>query len=944
MEWQAKWVWGSTDKTPRNSHLSVRREVTLPAEFKQVSLALTGDSRYTVWFNGQYLGQGPVRAFLGRWTYDTYDVTALARPGANVIAILVEHFGVSTFQYLLGQAGVLAQLDVDDKCIAATDRSWQQCAARAFSRYTPRISCQQAFAEEYDARQEYTGWQLPGFTHADWGPCVEIDAAGAEPWGALLPRPIPFLTQQPVYATRLVRGRVVKPPAKSYALDVKHNVKPGDRSANPDTIRAFVATVVTNGGSQPEPATVSTAHAQLANGKIRLNGKDVALVEGAGEITLPPGPSILAFDISGRTHDFMVYPVLDHKVTANIAIASPIDPQAICPWVVVGPFTAENEAQFAPDWSASTVAALKGGGHCRPIPRSHYSSPVTFATTAMSRVLPEVPVEIKQWSAMLFNSPDYTTIRRPVDGDLELLLDFGKETVGYLEFDLSAPAGVVIEFNAFEYLGPNNPDSIQWTNGLNNTLKYTTRAGWQKYRSITRRGFRYAVLVFRFPPPEETKEPVCLRNICCHQNTYPYSDRGDFRCSDDLLNNIWEICRHTVRLCSEDTFVDCPAYEQTFWVGDARNEALYAYLAFGDYALARRSLILAAESLNRSDLVESQVPSGWQEILPAWALLWAIACYEHVQYTDDAGFAELVFPALKKQAETLRAKYTDARGLFSIKAWNMLDWAAMDTPGEGVVSHQNMWAVLAYERSADLADSVGQAADATAWRLWASELRAAINTHLWDEETQAYVDCLRPDGTAKVFSQQTQVVAYLCEVVPEARVPIVEKYLVDVPDGWVQVGSPFMMAFVLESLAKSGDYTSLINLIRSGWGLMVINDATTCWETFPRWNDPSSKWFTRSHCHAWSAAPLFSLAQSILGVQPLEPGFKRFKLRPHLEDLDWVRGTVPTPSGNILVECTKDDDGNIHVEFRVPKGTVAVVGGAEFLPGRHTLDLEVVQT
>jgi hypothetical protein len=42
----------------------------------------------------------------------------------------------------------------------------------------------------------------------------------------------------------------------------------------------------------------------------------------------------------------------------------------------------------------------------------------------------------------------------------------------------------------------------------------------------------------------------------------------------------------------EDTFVDCPAYEQVFWVGDSRNEALVNYYVFGALDIVKRCLRL----------------------------------------------------------------------------------------------------------------------------------------------------------------------------------------------------------------------------------------------------------------------------------------------------------------------------------------------------------------
>ncbi|MHB9038370.1 MAG: alpha-L-rhamnosidase C-terminal domain-containing protein, partial [Armatimonadota bacterium] len=209
------------------------------------------------------------------------------------------------------------------------------------------------------------------------------------------------------------------------------------------------------------------------------------------------------------------------------------------------------------------------------------------------------------------------------------------------------------------------------------------------------------------------------------------------------------------------------------------------------------------------------------------------------------------------------------------------------------------------------------------------------NRHLWNDERQAYVDCIHEDGTpSTIFSQQTQTIAYLCDIVPPRRQGLFERYLTDVPDDWVKVGSPFMMAFTLEALEKAGDIDSILELIRRWWGMMIQTDATACWETFQ--GALGDIWPTRSYCHAWSAAPAYALPAYVLGVQPIEPEFKRFEIRPSLADMQFAGGSVPTPHGEIDVDARKDD-GAIVIKFSVPPGTVAVVGDTEYGSGKHEM-------
>src|ERR1043166_7687177 len=66
------------------------------------------------------------------------------------------------------------------------------------------------------------------------------------------------------------------------------------------------------------------------------------------------------------------------------------------------------------------------------------------------------------------------------------------------------------------------------------------------------------------------------------------------------------------------------------------------------------------------------------------------------------------------------------------------------------------------------------------------------------------------------------------------------------------------------------------------------------------------------------AAP--ALTEYVLGVIPTAPGFAEFTVRPHVGDLKWAYGTVPTPHGPIRVSW-QVDDGRLQLDVRAPAGT-----------------------
>ena len=144
-----------------------------------------------------------------------------------------------------------------------------------------------------------------------------------------------------------------------------------------------------------------------------------------------------------------------------------------------------------------------------------------------------------------------------------------------------ADAGVAIDIFGVEYITPDG--RIQHTGGRIATaaLHYPAR----------RQPLHFAQTPFGpLPVPHAAQSEIApgIRHFNLIESTYPVDAVGSFASSDARLDKIWEISARTLKLCMEDTFTDCPLYEQTHWVGDARNESLLAYSVFGATDLGRR--------------------------------------------------------------------------------------------------------------------------------------------------------------------------------------------------------------------------------------------------------------------------------------------------------------------------------------------------------------------
>jgi hypothetical protein len=387
-----------------------------------------------------------------------------------------------------------------------------------------------------------------------------------------------------------------------------------------------------------------------------------------------------------------------------------------------------------------------------------------------------------------------------------------------------------------------------------------------------------------------------------------------------LLNRIWQVGAHSVRCCSEDTYTDCPSYEQTHWVGDARNEALVDLVVNGDSRLSKHCWVQTGRSLDRSPITESHVPSGWQNLLPAWTFLWMRWAEEHYRLTGDDAFVDEAMPYLDRNFAGIEQHVND-RGLFDIVAWNMFDWAPMDTPARGIVTHQNCLAVLGLRETAQLAESVGDRKRGKRWNALSDRIASAVNRHLWDARKSAYYDCIHADGKpSKIYSQQTQTAAYISGVANGARAKRCRSIIENPPKGFVRAGSPFFMFFLLEGMVREGRFDEMLEQIRSYWGVQIDAGATAFWEMYYR--DRERK--ARSHCHGWSAAPVFFLSYYTLGIQPAAPGFDKVRIAPQPGDLKWAHGRMPTPHG--AIECRWErSPREFFLEVRLPKKLPTIV-------------------
>lgn len=125
--------------------------------------------------------------------------------------------------------------------------------------------------------------------------------------------------------------------------------------------------------------------------------------------------------------------------------------------------------------------------------------------------------------------------------------------------------------------------------------------------------------------------------------------------------------------------------------------------------------------------------------------------------------------------------------------------------------------------------------------------------------------------------------------------------------------SPFASGYHLKAAFHANDSNTARHLLHTVWGPMSdpkrTNYTGCMWETLDVNGTPGLGDST-SLCHAWSSGPTADLSRYVLGVQPVSPCFKEWKVQPQTLGLDWARGdtlfrrgTLRCIGGLIVVIC-----------------------------------------
>lgn len=422
---------------------------------------------------------------------------------------------------------------------------------------------------------------------------------------------------------------------------------------------------------------------------------------------------------------------------------------------------------------------------------------------------------------------------------------------------------------------------------------------------------------------ETADQPLTIDDFAIRETHYPYDLDSRFDASDARLTEVMPIMTRVLEMCSHETYMDCPYYEQLMYVGDTRLEVLTTYALTRDDRLPRKAILLFDESRTPDGLTHSRYPSRVWQFIPPFSVWWVAMVHDYAMYRGDMDFVRARMPGVRAVLDKMRNGVT-ADGLFVAPVgWNYMDWVPGWRHGNppdatGKPSGPLTWQLaLVLKQAADLEQMAEEPELAARNLKLARNVADAAAEAFWDEGRGLLAD----DLGKTAFSEHSQCLSLLSGMLPKEKRDRVADGLLNAK-GLAET-TIYFSHYLFETLYLLGRTDRTIERMGLWFELKQLGLKTTIEHPEP----------SRSDCHAWGAHPVHHYFASILGIRPVSAGFARVHVQPKLGPLQWAKGSLAHPKGAIEVDV-RQRDGRTTGRIVLPDGVTGT-----FVDGQHVVDL-----
>lgn len=527
-----------------------------------------------------------------------------------------------------------------------------------------------------------------------------------------------------------------------------------------------------------------------------------------------------------------------------------------------------------------------------------------------------VPMPIPQMEMRQVRFAEQTSLSVPAHTRKRLLLDNRELTTGYLTLLYSKGKGAGISIGYAESLyehstemkGNRNETTGKDFWGYRDSIVADGGIG-RNFTSLWWRTWRYVELTI-----ETQDEPIIINDIYGITSFYPFERVSQFMADNRQgLQDILDIGWRTARLCANETYMDCPYYEQMQYFGDTRIQTMVTLYNTRDTCMVKRALELGRQSISPDGITMSRYPTASPQFIPPYALSWVGIAYDYWMMRGDEDYVRTLLPATRSIIAWYEQWLMEDGSLGKIPYWNFADWAQEFVQGEprkdktGHSAFQDFELLKALQEIAAIEEALGIPAVAAHYREVANKIVNTAKEKYWVEGKGMFADTKDHD----TFSQHVNTLAILTGLINGEDAKRLFQTIIQ--DSTLAQCTVYYRYYLNQAMAKAGLGDELLNSLEI-WERQMQLGLTT-WAESP---EPS-----RSDCHAWGASPNVEFFRTILGIRSIAPGFRHVEIAPSLGNLSVASGSVPHPNGDISVNYQRKNN-RLTAIITIPDGTTGL--------------------
>ena len=431
--------------------------------------------------------------------------------------------------------------------------------------------------------------------------------------------------------------------------------------------------------------------------------------------------------------------------------------------------------------------------------------------------------------------------------DNEVFIDIGKEIIGYLNIIAKGKKGTKAIIRYAEELCDDGTPRYDMRCKCIYQDEWILSGKQDKFTHFDYKGFRYAQVLL--------PDGCTIDDISVTVRHLPFEYKTQFNSQDNELQQVWDLCKNTIKYGAQETFIDCPTREKGQYLGDVCISALAYTILTQNTEPLKKSIIDFGESNRICKGLMAVAPSSFMQEIADYSLLYPFIFAWYYHLSSDKDFITNNIHYIEGLLEYFKS-YEREDGLIAnvTEKWNIVDWPENMRDGYdmiiekpiGNVCHNviNAFYIGAMKCYNFLCDAIGKDGINT------EKSQKSFVKLFYNSDTKLFNDT----ETSSHSALHSNVLPLLFNIgISDENKSEIIRFI---KSKSITTCGTYFSYFMLQALKNNNEFKAVKDMLKDkkAWLNMLEEGATT---TYEAWGKEQKK--NTSLFHPWSTCPIIIL-------------------------------------------------------------------------------------